>query len=130
MSAPPASATADAPIVLRVTATPESADIEVDGLRGPSPFEARLPRGAATRTVRVSAPGYEPDVRTLTLDRDLDLVIALRPVALVTPIASASASTAPPKRPPPPRPSARPATKPPASAPTSGSIDEKDPYRR
>ncbi len=65
-----------------LAAIPESATLSFDGDRlGTNPYRARRPKDEANHTVMVSAPGYVPERRTLTLARDVHVELSLRPAA-------------------------------------------------
>lgn len=75
-TAPPAPAPTE--VDLFVSAKPADARILLDDtLVAGNPFSRRLPRDGTTHTLRVEAPGYLADTRTLSFDKDLRLELAL-----------------------------------------------------
>ena len=69
-------------VQLRITAFPERAAISLDGVSlGENPTSRDLPRSSEPHEIRVAASGYEPSIRTVTLQEPLDIVIALTPHA-------------------------------------------------
>jgi serine/threonine-protein kinase len=99
------------PVTLRVTVTPEQALISLDGRRlASSPLTLSLPKDDLVHELRAEAEGFEPFVRQLRLDKDLELNVGLSTLAPeVPPPAPAPPPVASTKRrPPPPRPSSRP----------------------
>ncbi len=93
----------NAPIPVKVTSDPASATVEVDGVAqmGATPMDLKLTPG--THKVKVSAPGYQPmekDVTVKAAEAAPDLAFALTqaappPVAAPVPAAPATASAAP-----------------------------------
>jgi hypothetical protein len=85
-------------VELRVTAFPGGATITVDGAAaGSNPFLTSLRRSGATHRILVTAPGYEDAVRTVTMDRSVELVVALKPLpSTAPPLFGAPPDAAPP----------------------------------
>lgn len=107
---PPAS------VQMTIRATPSNAQILFDGVAAEqNPFETSIPRDPTSiHTLEVSAPGHTTETRRLSLERDGDLVVNLRPLA-----PSATQSTSPRVSPKPPQvPSRVRATKASTAAPT------------
>lgn len=64
---------------LSVSADPPAATIFLDDAAlGASPFHGPVPRAATARKLRVAAPGYVSEERSVVLDRDLHLELALK----------------------------------------------------
>jgi eukaryotic-like serine/threonine-protein kinase len=91
-----------APMVrIRVRATPREAAIEIDGNDpGPTPVALDVTADARDHSIRASAPGYQPEVRTLKFSRDQDVEISLEKlVPTPEPTASHAIGTIVPSRP-------------------------------
>jgi len=70
---------AAAPTVLfRVEARPADAKLTIDGRTAPLPLEQRFPKGTQV-SIDLQASGFQPVVKTLTLDVDRTLKISLEP---------------------------------------------------
>ncbi len=119
----PPSATTMAPVPtevkVKLSATPASAKLLLDGRLVDSPYEARLPRDTLEHTVRVEAPGFDPQVEKIRFDSDVTMVFNLTKTTAVSSAAATNNTTrtAKPTWPPPQPP--QPATKPTATAPTT-----------
>ena len=147
---PPAAApTAPARVRLVVAASPARARLRLDGRRVENPYVAEVAADEREHELVVSADGYEPELRKLRFQRDLELRLVLAPQSV-----GVKARVAQPSNPPPPAPESRaPVASAPARAtpsapaaanvpqpgmdlkkPPSGrithSIDEKDPYQQ
>lgn len=70
-----------AQITLVVTAKPDSAEIRLDGRRISNPYRAAHGRDNASHHLAVSMPGFETSEQDIQFDRDLDLAVALTPIA-------------------------------------------------
>ena len=65
-------------VELRITAFPEEAVIALDGVQvGANPYSESREPSSEKHEIRVSAPGYETAIRTVTLEAAADIVIAL-----------------------------------------------------
>jgi hypothetical protein len=74
----PPSAPAPRQVELRITAFPEKAVIALDGTElENNPHSEVLEPSTETHEIRVTAPGYEPAVRSVTFAEDTNLVISL-----------------------------------------------------
>jgi serine/threonine-protein kinase len=118
-----------------VRAEPGAAMLQLDGKKlAGNPFQSDMQREArGTHTVRVTAPGYFPVERSVSFARDINVVIALRPVPAAPPRAARRNDD------PDPPPAPRAETKElepgaelqrPDAARSGRRIDEKDPYGR
>jgi eukaryotic-like serine/threonine-protein kinase len=78
--------TALATIDVSISADPPQARVLLDDvpLAG-NPFHGAMPRSPLARRLRVTAPGFAPEERLVTLDRDLNLELALKPVPTSAP---------------------------------------------
>jgi serine/threonine-protein kinase len=78
-SAAPAPAPAPAAIELSINATPNDARIFIDdkAVSG-NPYRGKLPKDSATHQIRVEASGFQTVKRSITLDKDLAVEVALR----------------------------------------------------
>lgn len=66
-------------VELRITAFPADAVLTLDGKNlGANPYRGTYERSPATRELWVSAPGYEPATRSLTLADSVDVVVTLQ----------------------------------------------------
>jgi len=91
--AEPAETPAAPSVEVRITAFPAGATIALDGVAlGTNPHRQTYARSAEPHELRVTAPGYEVAVRSLTLEAAADIVIALK--ALPPEATSASAPDA------------------------------------
>lgn len=93
-AAPPAS------VSLKILATPAEAQLFLDDRPlATGPYQGQLPKDDAAHTLRIEAPGYEPETRSVQLDRDASIEVVLQKSA--APVASATAeATAAPSAPP------------------------------
>ena len=68
---------------LRISMTPPTALVTIDGAPVAAPSDAKMPRDGKEHQVRVEAAGFEPHVETVRFDNDLALSIVLpaRPTA-------------------------------------------------
>ncbi len=93
----PASASAEpaSAVSVMISAAPAEARIFLDETAlATNPFKGTLPRGAQARKLRVVAEGFVTEERLITLDRDLQLELALKPGAALAASGTASASAA------------------------------------
>ncbi len=91
--AEPTQTPASRSVEIRITAFPAEATIALDGVAlGTNPHSQTYARSAEPHELRVTAPGYEAAVRSLTLEAAADIVIALK--ALPPKASSASAPDA------------------------------------
>ena len=99
-TANPTSATTTdaAQVKLEVRVTPETAQLTLDGKPLANPFAGSLPRDTATHELTAKAPGWKTQTRTVTLDRDRAVELALVRDARPRPHAT-SESTPPPAQP-------------------------------
>lgn len=75
---PTAAPTADQ-VKIRVSVTPESAKLTLDGKAIKDiPYVDLVPRDGQEHTLRAEAPGYEPESRVVKFDRELNEAIVLR----------------------------------------------------
>ncbi|MFO0759134.1 MAG: protein kinase [Byssovorax sp.] len=90
-AAPPAT------VAVSIAVDPPEAKLTLDDMALTSnPFRGAMPKSALARRLRASAPGFAPDDRLITLDRDVHLEIALKPLpAAPSPSAGTSAAAAP-----------------------------------
>jgi eukaryotic-like serine/threonine-protein kinase len=110
-------------IELTVSATPESARIELDGeWVGRNPYVAKRAKSPTNHSILIHAEGFEPHREILTFDRDQTIGVALKPLAKPAAV---------PPRPAVPTASVRP-TGVPAVPTTPGvrPIDDKNPFIR
>lgn len=96
-AAPPApSARAPEPaatVEVWISAEPADARIYLDDTPlQANPWKGAMGRSALTRKLRVSAPGFAPDERLISFDRDVRLELSLRPAPSATPSATPSAA--------------------------------------
>jgi eukaryotic-like serine/threonine-protein kinase len=101
-----ASAVPEPPASVRIVvrATPPEAAIEIDGNdRGQAPVAVEVKADAQDHSIRATAAGYQPEVRTLKFSRDLEVEISLEKLLpKVDPAPSRTiAVTAPPRYEPP-----------------------------
>jgi hypothetical protein len=109
---------ATARLVIRTT--PDSATLLLDDQPQVAPYEAKVARGATVR-LAARAPGFVDYDRTLTVEADTNLDIALSratPAATETAVAIPSAV------------SSAPSGRPDAKAKRKRAIDDGDPYRK
>ncbi len=130
-------------VQVKVTATPASAVLTIDGERVPLPYEVAVPRAAQRHVVRVEAPGFEPQSHDVRYEANVALAVTLAksaaPAAPAAPGRPASHRWQPPARsapapaPPPAAETAAPAT----PSPTAGAatapkvkpdLDNVDPW--
>ncbi|MBX3189312.1 MAG: serine/threonine protein kinase [Labilithrix sp.] len=96
---------------LVIRTTPDSASLVIDGDPVSTPYQGRFPRGARVH-VAANAPSFAPYERTIVVEEDLSLDVALAPISA------------------PPRTAAPAARPPPRGKPARRTIDDEDPYRR
>ncbi|MBN2193363.1 MAG: protein kinase [Polyangiaceae bacterium] len=114
-------------VELRITAFPAEATVALDGVAlGVNPYSQVHERSSEEHEIRVTAPGYETAVRTITLEDSADVVIALK--ALPTDSRPTSSPDPPPIASAGP-PQASPAD-PVASPPSGGSVPRSSMRRR
>ncbi len=108
-------------VTLRITLSPPNAKAVLDDVPlGTNPFVAERTRDQAEHRLRVEAPGYETESRTLKFERSLDVEIVLR------------RQSAPGTKPPAPPPSAQPPEEPEIKIkkkPPSTQLDPDDPWK-
>lgn len=104
-STTPASATTSAdiaPVRIKLTAVPATAQITVDGALVGSPYEASLPRDTRDHVVHVEAAGFEPHSEMVRFESDVAMVVALKALAPTPPKSATTTGHAPPRWSPPP----------------------------
>jgi eukaryotic-like serine/threonine-protein kinase len=107
-----------ASVEVSVTATPAAARFTLDGLAlETNPFTRHIPRDDKPHTLAIAAPGFVGEERTIVLDRDVRLELALQPETRPT------AGRPSPRPPPPP-----PADDPPRGRRPTKPIDTADPW--
>jgi serine/threonine-protein kinase len=96
------SAPAETTINVVISAEPPEARIFLDDVAlATNPFHGAMLRSALTRRLRVTAPGFAIEERLVTLDRDLNLEMALKPAPVGSATATATAAAVrPPVAPP------------------------------
>jgi serine/threonine protein kinase len=68
-------------VILKVGAAPIKARLYLDGQRlSSNPYSATAPADSAEHSIRAEAPGYVPEKRIVTFDKDVDLELGLVPV--------------------------------------------------
>ncbi len=129
VSAPtPASGAASKDVHVRIRVDPPTSEILIDGaLLAGNPFDGVRPRSDRPLPLVARAKGYKERSVPVTLDRDLDLVLELAPLAskVAPPPPRIAAATPPPSRPTP-----APAATPTTTSRTRRQVDEDDPYHR
>lgn len=142
-------ATPDAMVAIRLSVTPATATVELDGMKVDSlPLAASFPKDTVGHRIVVQADGYKSDSRIVMFERDMSLSIDLAPeaastvpmgTALAAPVTTASAvPSSPPSTtaanhgprnvsPPPSKSSAAPT---PASTARPGGFIETDPWKK
>jgi eukaryotic-like serine/threonine-protein kinase len=72
-------AAAPATVDVSISVDPPEARVFLDDVAlASNPFHGGVPRSTLARRLRVTAPGYAPEERLVTLDRDLHLELALK----------------------------------------------------
>ncbi len=64
-------------VLLSLAAHPPNTRLKLDGAPIQNPFRARLPRSSRHR-IEAQAPGYAPEVQTVRLENDVQLMISLK----------------------------------------------------
>jgi serine/threonine-protein kinase len=78
-----------------ISAEPADARLYLDDAPLQSnPWKGAMARSALTRKLRVSAPGFAPDERMISFDRDVRLELSLHPAPAAAPSASAAPTAA------------------------------------
>jgi hypothetical protein len=78
---------------IKISASPSSAILYLNGRRlGPNPYSGTLPRSDKVAEIRAESDGYEKETRTVELDADVDLEIALKASSASPPVASSKSS--------------------------------------
>ena len=108
---------------VRLSTSPPSASLVLDERPIANPFDGPVARGA--HRLRASAPGYEVEERSLSVEADLVMELALRP-AMPTPAPTQARSDGDDASRSPTRGSRKPNVN---TRPAALGIDEKDPYR-
>ena len=96
-SATATSAPAEATINVSIAADPAEARVFLDDVAlATNPFHGAMLRSTLARRLRVSAPGFATEERLVTLDRDLNLEMALKPAPIgsATPTATTTVGAA------------------------------------
>ncbi len=70
-------------VTVKLSTTPDNAQVTIDGEPFAAPFELKRPRDAKEHTVRVEAAGYEPQTQKVQFASDLALVFTLAKSAAV-----------------------------------------------
>jgi serine/threonine-protein kinase len=125
-SAAPADA---AQIKLSITFGPAGATAKLDGVKlAESPFVAQVKRDGSMHRIDVESPGFEPETRMVSFEKDVVVGISLQPKAAVTMGPQAAPNPAPPSA----SPQATSAAKGNNGRPIKPArgIDEKDPYKQ
>ena len=103
---------------LKVTTTPASAVVTVDGAVIVSPADTKMLKDGRDHVVKVEAAGFEPHIETVKLETDIAMSVVLSPMPTAKPPApSAKAAPPPPRWWPPAPPTAKPP--PPTTTPTA-----------
>jgi serine/threonine protein kinase len=82
-------------IRLLVSASPARARLRLDGTRIDNPFLSELPSDEKEHELVISADGYEPEVRKLRFEHDLELKLVLAPQAPSSRTRAPAASASP-----------------------------------
>jgi eukaryotic-like serine/threonine-protein kinase len=89
---PPSTSESTPLVTVSIRATPQSAQIMLDGVPRSNPVEISYPRSAGLHTVRVTADGYAPKTEQISFDSNLMVEMSLerqRAVGAWTPPARA-----------------------------------------
>jgi serine/threonine-protein kinase len=136
----PSTAVADERVRVQVRASPDHAEIRIDGRKvSGNPYDGMVDRDDEEHEIRVEATGHEPIRRTVSFDRAVDLTLELEPTR------SGRAPVRYPRPQPKPKPEPEPEPEPPpaTTGPTEDDdwmtkrwpkskrpIDEDNPYRK
>jgi len=86
-----ASTTAAVPDVrIKLTVSPPSAQITIDGAPVSSPYLANVPRDSRDHIIRVEAAGLEPHVEIVRFEGDITMLVTLTKAAGATPTAAST----------------------------------------
>ncbi|MBK8252180.1 MAG: serine/threonine protein kinase [Polyangiaceae bacterium] len=91
---PPGEVAAAATVSVLIDVEPRDARITLDDAQlSQNPFQGAMPKSALARKLKVSAPGFVTDERLVTLDRDINIQLVLKPEAAPTTSAAASSTS-------------------------------------
>jgi serine/threonine-protein kinase len=80
-SAPPATGPT---VRLQISTTPPTAELTLDGVGIPNPFDADMPSGSASHTIVAHAPGHADGTREVSFAFPMRIAIELEPTAAST----------------------------------------------
>lgn len=137
-----AAASTDSMVAIRLSVTPATATVQLDGMKVDSlPLAASFPKDTVGHRIVVQADGYESDSRIVMFERDMSLSIDLTPSSAPAVPTAAAPSAAPSSLPSttaavhgprnlPPPPSKSSAAPNPASSARPGGFIETDPWKK